>query len=279
MPTISPLSYIIRAATREPDEKLNILTFPTHERYESMLAKTGHNFYAYRAEGIKDWNPKNGELPENYILLDPELEERQIPNYVDFDLVLSQNKFGQFQVAHRLAQKMHLPLVSLEHTLPVPEWGDDIMQATRSMRGDINVFISSFSIDSWGWQPFNDTTVITHGVDSSLFRPDDSIERENHALSVVNDWINRDWCCGFNIWRRIADKFPTKVVGDTAFASNLGNAPQGAQPPARPQNQPGKKPPTPQVKKQLEKMKKDTDKKKKETVKKSKQNTKKIAGI
>ena len=71
----------------------------------------------------------------------------------------------------------------------------------------------------------------------------------------------------------------TKVVGDIAFASNLGNAPQGAQPPARPQNQPGKKPPTPQVKKQLEKMKKDTDKKKKETVKKSKQNTKKIAGI
>ena len=211
----NPVASITRAATRKFNEPLNILTFPTHERYETLLCKTGHNFYEYRAEGIKDWNPKNGELPENYILLDPELEERQIPNYVDFDLVLSQNKFGQFQVAHRLAQKMHLPLVSLEHTLPVPEWGDDIMQATRSMRGDINVFISSFSIDSWGWQPFNDTTVITHGVDSSLFRPDDSIERENHALSVVNDWINRDWCCGFNIWRRIADKFPTKVVGDT----------------------------------------------------------------
>ena len=53
MPIVSPLSYIIRAATRKPTEKLNILTFPTHERYESMLAKTGHNFYAYRAEGIK----------------------------------------------------------------------------------------------------------------------------------------------------------------------------------------------------------------------------------
>ena len=53
---LSPITSIIRAATRKKEDKLNILTFPTHERYESMLAKTGHNFYAYRAEGIKDWN-------------------------------------------------------------------------------------------------------------------------------------------------------------------------------------------------------------------------------
>ena len=51
MPT--KMSSIIRGATRTPVEKLNILTFPTHERYETMLCKTGHNFYAYRAEGIK----------------------------------------------------------------------------------------------------------------------------------------------------------------------------------------------------------------------------------
>ena len=79
MPTLSPLAQIIRAATREQNEKLNILTFPTHERYESMLAKTGHNFYAYRAEGIKDWNETYAKMPENYIVLDPELENNQIP--------------------------------------------------------------------------------------------------------------------------------------------------------------------------------------------------------
>ena len=93
------MSSIMRAATRDPEEKLNILTFPTHERYESMLAKTGHTFYAYRAEGIKDWNETYAKLPSNYILLDPALGESQIPDYVDFDLVLSQKKFGQFQVS------------------------------------------------------------------------------------------------------------------------------------------------------------------------------------
>ena len=67
---VSPTSSIIRAATRSVREPLNILTFPTHERYETLLCQTGHNFYSYRAEGIKDWNTNYGEIPDNYILLD-----------------------------------------------------------------------------------------------------------------------------------------------------------------------------------------------------------------
>ena len=39
------------------------------------------------------------------------------------------------------------------------------------------------------------------------------------ALSVVNDWINRDWCCGFTLWSQITNyptpEFPTLVLGDT----------------------------------------------------------------
>jgi len=151
MPTISPLSQIIRAATREQDEKLNILTFPTHERYESMLAKTGHNFYAYRAEGIKDWNETYAKLPDNYHLLDPELEDNQIPEYVDFDLILSQNKFGQYQKAKEISHAMHLPVISLEHTLPMPQWDEGTLQQIREMRGHINLFISKYSISAWGW--------------------------------------------------------------------------------------------------------------------------------
>lgn len=230
------MSSILRASTRRGDEKLNILTFPTHERYETGLAKTGHNFYAYRAEGIKDWNETYAPLPENYTLLNPSMGNAQLPTHVDFDLVLSQNKFGQFQKAHELAKLLHLPLVSLEHTLPVPQWGEDIMSAVQSMRGDINIFISAYSIDEWGWKDFDDTAVITHGIDTDLFRPANT-EKNNQAreevslgnladdwesvsisrciLSVVNDWINRDWCCGFYKWRRVIEGLPYKVVGDT----------------------------------------------------------------
>ena len=211
---LSPLSSIIRAATRKPNEKLNILTFPTHERYESMLAKTGHNFYAYRAEGIKDWNETYAKLPDNYHLLDPELADSQIPEYIDFDLILSQNKFGQFQKAIQLSNTLHLPIVSLEHTLPMPQWSESTMQQVRNMRGHVNLFISKYSTGAWGWEDRNDTFVVTHGVDTDLFCSKEG-KRDDEILSVVNDWINRDWCCGFGIWQEVIKGLPHKVIGDT----------------------------------------------------------------
>tara|TARA_R110002051_G_C8688119_1_gene492638 strand:- start:415 stop:1431 length:1017 start_codon:yes stop_codon:yes gene_type:complete len=218
------VSSITRAATRKFSEPLNILTFPTHERYETSLAKTGHNFYAYRADGIKDWNSTHAPVPDNYYLLNKDLGENQIPLDLDFDLVLSQNKFGQFQIAYPLSQSLHLPLVSLEHTLPVPYWSDDVKEQTRHMRGDANVFISNYSIEDWKWDIKNDTTVITHGVDSDLFQFNDSTDRENQVLSVVNDWINRDWCCGFSIWQNIINGLPFQVVGDTPGLSEVAKS-------------------------------------------------------
>ena len=223
---VSPVSSITRAATRKINEPLNILTFPTHERYESMMAKCGHNFYAYRAEGIKDWNTTYAPIPENYFLLDPELGESQIPDYVDFDVVLSQNKFGQYQIAKKMAGLLHVPMISLEHTLPVPNWSPSVLESTRNMRGHLNLFISRYSIDAWGWEEGKDTLVITHGVDTDLFKPNESVEREDHALSVVNDWINRDWCCGFGIWQNVIQGLPHRVMGDTPGLSEPASSTQ-----------------------------------------------------
>tara|TARA_Y100000296_G_C5163718_1_gene253339 strand:+ start:1061 stop:2080 length:1020 start_codon:yes stop_codon:yes gene_type:complete len=211
----SPVSTITRASVRRIGDPLNILTFPTHERYETLLCTTGHNFYSYRADGIKDWNQSYASIPDNYQLLDKDLKESQIPLYLDFDLILSQNKFGQYQIAHQFSKALHVPLINLEHTLPVPSWSIETLQSTHNMRGHVNVFISEYSIGKWQWVDNNDTTVVHHGVDCELFKPDMSVEKDDRILSVVNDWINRDWCCGFNIWQRVANKLPTFVVGDT----------------------------------------------------------------
>ena len=211
----SAVQHILRQSCRDENKPLNILTFPTHERYETNLAKTGHNFYAFRAEGIKDWNPIYSLLPENYTLLDPNQGMEQIPRHVDFDIVLSQNKAGQFQLAKQFSELMHVPLLSLEHTLPFPQWDEEILGNMRSMRGHFNVFISEYSYNAWGWKVENDTGVVHHGIDTEQFKPDSSIEREDHALSVVNDWVNRDWCCGFRIWQNVIEDLPNRVVGDT----------------------------------------------------------------
>jgi glycosyltransferase involved in cell wall biosynthesis len=215
----TPVRSILRKITRQPNKPLNILTCPTHEAYEVGLAKTEHQFYAWRAEGIKNWETKYRPLPSNYHLLDPEQKGQQIPLHVDIDLVLSQNKFGQYQILHQVAQQLNLPLISLEHTLPMPNWSKAQLHNLRHMQGKVNLFISEYSREVWGWDNTN-ADIIHHGIDTDLFKPDDNIERRKVALSAVNDWINRDWCCGFRLWTQITgwphkQIIPIDVIGNT----------------------------------------------------------------
>lgn len=203
------MGSIIRAASRKSGP-LNILTFPTHERYETGLCLTGHKFYAYRGENIKDWDTSYAPLPPNYILLNPNAQS-QIPLDVDFDLILCQNKFGQYPVAKQLAGELHLPLVCLEHTLPMKEWGNSIGEF-KQMKGNINIFISEYSRDKWGWKE-DEANIIHHGIDTDMFSPGDE-PKQLHALSVVNDFANRDWCCGYNLWKEVTTGLPTKLVGN-----------------------------------------------------------------
>jgi hypothetical protein len=178
------------------------------------LARTGHNFYAYRDQTVKDWNYSYRQLPSNYTLFNPLKGPAQIPADLDFDLVLSQNKFGQFELSKRFADTLHLPLISLEHTLPHPTWTPSHLAKLKELSGDVNVFIAEYSRKEWGWGE-NEASVIHHGIDTEVFSPREDFPREAHLLSVVNDWINRDWCCGFRFWREATDGLPVCVLGAT----------------------------------------------------------------
>ncbi len=82
------------------------------------------------------------------------------------------------------------------------------------MQGDINVFISDYSKGEWGFNDVPNSTTVNHGIDTDLFTPG-NLERKPHILSVCNDWIGRDWCCGFKIWERVANGLPVFPVGET----------------------------------------------------------------
>lgn len=210
---ISPLASILRRAKRNFDDTVNVLTFPTHERYQGGLADTNAKFYMWQGKGIKDWKSIYAPIPKNHVLLNPEQNEYQIPSDITFDVILSQNKFGQYQVARQLSQYLHVPLISLEHTLPMAQWGEAQVAELKKARGNINIFISEYSRGEWGWEE-TEAEVIHHGVDSNLFEPGTS-ERKQHILSVVNDWIQRQWCCNFQGWQRITQGLPVRPIGDT----------------------------------------------------------------
>lgn len=201
------VSRIIDITNLDKKEKYNILTFPTHERYETSLCKTGHEFYSLNIQNMKKWNSDQTPIPANYHIL----PENQICDYLNYDFILVQSKFGQFQLAKDINQQLSLPIVCLEHTMPIPNVMDQSqIQQMRSMSGDLNVFISNFSKKQWGM----DGLVVHHGVDTNTFSQNDSVKNDC-VLTVANDFINRDYCLNYSGWKRITSGMKTRLVGDT----------------------------------------------------------------
>ena len=206
---MNQVTKIIRRAVLGKPEKYNILTFPTHERYETQLCKTGHNFYAFHAEGMKEWNADYAAIPTNYY----RLPSNSIYQGINYDFILSQSKFGQFQVATQIQERLNVPLLSLEHTVPIPSWPDGKAQSLASMVGDVNIFISKYSRNAWK-VPSKNTAIVHHSVDTNTFQPLE-IDSQPHVLSVVNDFKDRDYCCNYSGWERITTGMNTRLVGSS----------------------------------------------------------------
>lgn len=195
------------------DRKLNILTFATHERYEENLCKTGHEFYSLRAG--KAWDTTYAPVPDNYHIID------QIPEYVDIDIVLSHTSCERLQIAHDLlsstrntgANRLTIPILRMVHTLPDIRFDTQQQISThQAINVNQNAFISNFSRDAWGYDT-NSAKVIEHGIDTNFWKTDLQASKNNVCLSVVNDWPNRDWCCGFKLWQETSRDLPVVTVG------------------------------------------------------------------
>jgi glycosyltransferase involved in cell wall biosynthesis len=198
---------LISISNKTKPEKYNILTFSTHERYETELCKTGHNFYSLSSKNFKKWNSKQTPVPTNYHIL----PEDQLCDFLNFDFILVQSKFGQFQVSQNINRILNLPIICLEHTLPTTQTiSANQIEQMRSMRGDINVFISEFSRKAWKI----DGIIVHHGVDTKMFSPNNKNKQPN-VLTVANDFINRDYCLNYSGWKRVTEGLKVKVVGDT----------------------------------------------------------------
>lgn len=193
-------------------DRPNILTSITHAGYESNLARSNAEFYSLSNVGGEDkkWDEHNRPCPKNYHVLN---KINEIPSWLDVDILLSQHKWGSFQTMSNIAKQLGIPHINLEHTLPTTGLTKEDIEGYRQLNADINVFISEFSRDAWGYTPEN-SVVIKHGIDTDIFTPGNLI-RQPRILSVVNRWIERNWCTGFDIWKRVTKDLPVFPVGDT----------------------------------------------------------------
>jgi len=207
----------ISLANTKP-EKYNILTFPTHERYETQLCKTGHNFYSFNMNGQKKWNLDQCPYPENYYTL----PENDICSYLKYDFILCQSKFWQFQIAQKINQILNLPIVCLEHTWPLRGvQSEQQINDMQRMIGNVNVFISKASEEAWNIG--TDGVIIHHGIDTDTFSPSGA-EQEDYILSVANDFVKRDYCLNYSGWQRVTKDKKTKLVGNTEGLSEAAKS-------------------------------------------------------
>ncbi len=164
------------------------------------------------------WERTFAPVPPNYHILDirkPPLE--QLPPWVDFDLALSGHKFGCFQTLKPLADRLGIPLISIEHTTAEHLPRQQVF-AARQMVADVNLFISEYSMKQWGWSYEDGAKILNHGVDTELFKPGE-IKKEFGLLSVCNDFRNRGHLLGFDAWQQIVNGLPFKLVGRNAGMS------------------------------------------------------------
>ena len=206
MPEIcSILDACVRSSGASSAKKLRVLTFPTHERYQSTLSHVDAYFLLWRGPGIKEWNHQFSSVPANHILLPYSEGGPAIPPGFTPDLVISQHDI-QYKMALAAADHFSIPLVRMEHTLPHPSttiWPPE---------GDFNIYITEQQRKLWKGK--DSDPIINNAIDTDFFCPSER-QRKPVCLSVVNDWIRRDGVCGYSYWVKAARDLHTKVIGDT----------------------------------------------------------------
>lgn len=216
----------LQEVNRDLHKGFNILSYPTHERYQRNYENSPHTFFLYQQKGIKTWNEQYGKLPPNFILLDGSANQIKID--IKFDVILSQNKCGQIQISKQLQQVLGIPIISLDHTLPLPQWNPRQIDQLRQLGGDINVFISKYSVEQWGYSLDDPTVrVLPHGIPSNVFKPnkDDPLyHNDGKILSVVNCYESRGPLLGWDIYQRLTKDLPINAVGSDDTGKNFSRA-------------------------------------------------------
>ncbi len=214
----SKVSSLLRKATRKPGERASVLTFPTHETYQGNLKSANADFYLIHTPGMKEWNNRFRPLPLNHVILNDE-----IPEDLEFDFVLSQNRFAQYAACRRLADAFGLPLISLEHCMPLSERQGYVEDWRNELKADEHVFITECNRHAWGYRAGEaNVRVIEHGIDCDLFNTSPYAHRPIGLLTVGNQITTRPEL-GWEFMKEVmGEDLPIVLVGD---CPDLGSAP------------------------------------------------------
>lgn len=202
------INTILRAATREDNENLNILLHTANERYESLLLKTGHHFFALNARGMP-WRRDMANVPifEKYAFLRGE----PFPPDIVYDLLLCLDR-NNLSHAAGISYKFHLPVVYLENKEPHNNY--------KLPENVLQVFLTDEQRESWEASP--DKSIIAGPmIDEVIFVDNPNLKRESKVLTVMDDWLRKGKKAGYRKYLEIVKGLNnTKVIGYTPQISS-----------------------------------------------------------
>lgn len=163
-----------------------------------------------QGQGIKKWDFQTKPLPPNHYLLTKPYPP--FPSGIEFDILLSQNRFGNLQQFLELGDRLKLPVINIDHCLPPKEWSKAMVKQVGALKANKNIFITEFNKNVWGDN--GNSQIIYHGIDTNVFKGWSCPESNKYGISVVNQFATRDVWCGWTLWNKVKEKFDIRLVGD-----------------------------------------------------------------
>jgi glycosyltransferase involved in cell wall biosynthesis len=212
---LTPFAFYSNWVNRSSSDKLNILTHSTHERYQSIMAKTGHNFFFLPSAERHSWNTKNCPIPDNIKFL----EKVQYGQPETFDIIIS-HTLGQLSEDVKIAKGFGLPIILMHHCLRSATGGQAKKyweHIGKSCGADYTVFITQNQAMDWYPELWPKPAVIYHGVDNTVFQgwQPNTDKDKRYVLNVTNDFIGRGRVMGWDTFTETCKGIPVKCVGDT----------------------------------------------------------------
>jgi predicted transcriptional regulator len=206
------------------EDPLNIILLcNNHEKYLSLVCKTGHNFYLWKKDGSpSSWNEGIEKKPENLRVLD----RRAL--CTNFDYIISNDRLEQYNEASELALKFHTPIILIDHCCssilkPHDVFSDVAPSDPQALLKTPGAVVSLSADISKSWHKNGLDLVIPIGIDTEKFSaktpdgPDDVFGELSETTIVFDNNVGQS--VGQRIFARLVNK-PYSVIPTDSDVSN-----------------------------------------------------------
>lgn len=186
---------------------LKILSHFAHGVYQTELAKVpGVEFYHVIDKlGVK-FDP--AVAPTRFWSAEMECPSNIKPIAID---AVDPDEFDLLMVHwHPFIQQFRnlwpkLPMIMLEHTWPYKNMPSEVLKwkNIRHDNCDHTVFITPSSKEAWDFSSDPRSSFIYHSIDTDAFPQKTDYKSSTQVMTTTNEFISRDWACGFTEWSKV----------------------------------------------------------------------------